>query len=127
MIGETARGRRPSDDGSGTIWVLAITLIVVVCGLIGMYRGLAVVARHRAEAAADFAALAAAGSVIEGESVACGRAATIAAANGARVLSCRIDGTDAFVSAAVAVSSVVPGRFTAVGRARAGPAPSGGR
>jgi secretion/DNA translocation related TadE-like protein len=114
-------GRPAGDRGSGSIWVLALGLVVVLAGLVGMYRGSAVVGRHRAEAAADFAALAAAAKVLE---VACASAGTVAAANGARLVSCAVDGSIATVTTAVALRGVLPGDFVATGRARAGPAPA---
>jgi secretion/DNA translocation related TadE-like protein len=117
-------GRPAGDRGSGSIWVLALGLVVVLAGLVGMYRGSAVVGRHRAEAAADFAALAAAAKVLEGGQVACASAGTVAAANGARLVSCAVDGSIATVTTAVALRGVLPGDFVATGRARAGPAPA---
>ena len=58
-----ARGQPAmSDDrGSASIWVLATALVVLAFGYAVTLRGLAVLARHRADAAADLAALAAAG------------------------------------------------------------------
>ncbi len=117
-------GVRNGDRGSGSIWVLALGLVVVLAGLVGMYRGSAMVGRHRAEAAADFAALAAAAKVLQGGQVACASAGTVAAANGARLVSCAVDGSIATVTTAVALRGVLPGDFVATGRARAGPAPA---
>lgn len=78
------------DTGSASIWVLAAALLLAVVGTAGTLRGLAVLARHRAEAAADLAALAAAGRIGLGSDY-CARAADIAARNGARIASCRVD------------------------------------
>ncbi|MDQ0378719.1 secretion/DNA translocation related TadE-like protein [Amycolatopsis thermophila] len=78
--------------------------------------GAAAVARHRASAAADLAALAAAGQAAAGTDAACGRAQWVVDRMGARMVSCRFDGWDALVE--VTVSGPVG---AASGRARAGP------
>jgi secretion/DNA translocation related TadE-like protein len=91
--------------------------------LVGLHLGAAVIARHRAEAAADLAALAAAGLAVEGAEAACRRAGEVAAAMGGTVTSCRLVGWDALVEARVPVAVTAPGIGidTAAGRARAGP------
>ena len=79
-------------------------------------------ARHRADAAADLAALAGAGRATEGAEAACGRAKSIALESGARLAHCRLEGQDVLVS--VTVDVVAPmgiGALTVVSRARAGP------
>jgi secretion/DNA translocation related TadE-like protein len=87
----------------------------VVCGLwLGVAR--AGLARQRAEAAADQAALAAARSVAGFIGSPCAAATTIAAENGARLVTCLV--ADETVDVTVAVSSPMP----ATGHARAGPA-----
>jgi secretion/DNA translocation related TadE-like protein len=82
--------RPRGDAGSASIWVLAAALLLVVVGAAGTLRGLAVLARHRVESAADLAALAAAARIGLGTDF-CARAADIAARNGARLRSCRVD------------------------------------
>jgi secretion/DNA translocation related TadE-like protein len=63
-------------------------LLLVVTGVV-VVRTLAVAARHRAESAADLAALAGAGRIgIDGGE--CGAAGAIARANGAALSSCRV-------------------------------------
>ncbi|MHC9295615.1 Rv3654c family TadE-like protein [Mycobacterium sp. LTG2003] len=79
------------------------------------YLGAAVIARHRAQAAADLAALAAAGAVVGGPEMACGRAAEIASAMRTTVTACRLDGLDVVLDVEVMVTL---GRFGA-GSARA--------
>ncbi|MEV6954987.1 Rv3654c family TadE-like protein [Streptomyces sp. NPDC051183] len=78
--------------------------------------GQAVVARHRAAAAADLAALAAAASWTHGPEAACATAVRVAVAQGARLTGCVVAGETAQVTARVA-----SGPFTPPIRARAGP------
>lgn len=85
-------------------------LIAVTTG--GFYLGSAVVARHRAQAAADLAALAAAGRLPDGVEAACGQASVIARAMTAIVIDCAVDELDVVVT-------VRAGRARAA--ARAGP------
>jgi secretion/DNA translocation related TadE-like protein len=83
----------------------------------GVYLGLAVVARHRAQAAADLAALGAAAQLPAGAEAACGRAGLLARKMRADEIHCRIQGLDVVVTVEVAV-----GRGgTARAAARAGP------
>lgn len=88
--------------------------------LIGLQLAGAVIARHRAEAAADVAALAGAAAVLLDVGAACSRAGEIAAANGARLTGCAIQEMDLTVTVAVPVSLGILGG-AASGRARAGP------
>jgi secretion/DNA translocation related TadE-like protein len=111
---------RWGDRGSASVWVLAIGLVVLVAAQAFAVVGSAMVARHRAQAAADLAALAAAMKVLEGESVACARAAEVSAHNGASLVACRLDGLDVIVTVEVAAAGSV--RWGAAQRsARAGP------
>lgn len=81
--------RTEAERGSISIWVLACCALLMVVGSVVTLRTAAVVARHRAEAAADLAALAAAGQ-IGISSAGCAAAARIAIANGSRMRSCRL-------------------------------------
>ena len=94
-----ARLRR--DRGTATVWLLATGLAVVLVGAAFALVGSAVLARHRAENAADLGALAAAVRLFDGTDP-CAAAASIVAANRARLVGCRLDGTDVVVTAAVA-------------------------
>jgi secretion/DNA translocation related TadE-like protein len=96
------------------VTVLAVAAATALVGAAG-------VARHRAGAAADLGVLAAAGQAIRGEPVACGRAATVVRANGARLGSCRLDGLDAVVTAETRAAALPRGLGTASATARAGP------
>lgn len=82
--------------------------------------GAASLARTRAEAAADSAALAAALVALDGAGVACGRAGSVAAANGADLATCALDGADVLVTVTLA-ARIGPLDAAATGRARAGP------
>jgi secretion/DNA translocation related TadE-like protein len=84
--------------------------------------GAAVDARHRAEAAADLAALAAAGQVARNGREACDRAADVAVETGGRVVLCRLQDRDALVEVEVSVHLAMAGTAAVRGRARAGPA-----
>ncbi|MDV6975162.1 Rv3654c family TadE-like protein [Mycobacterium intracellulare] len=96
-------------------------MVVVLLWATGVaaYLGSAVVARHRAQSAADLAALAAAaGHLPSGSDAACVRAAAVARAMRVDDIGCVVDGLDVVITARVAV--VVAG--TARATARAGPA-----
>jgi secretion/DNA translocation related TadE-like protein len=126
MTGAGGRGQRwyrRADRGSGAIWVLAMGAVVLLIGGATAARGLAVVGRHDAEAAADFAALAAAADGDLGARAACRTAAHIAADNRARLVSCRVVARVADVEVAQPLPSRLLSRWQAHGWARAGPAP----
>jgi secretion/DNA translocation related TadE-like protein len=99
--------------------VLAAMMVAVLLCVTGgaAYLGSVVIARHRAQAAADLAALAAAARVPSGVAAACARATAVA--RGMRVddAGCRVDGLDVVVTVRVAVAFA----GTAQAVARAGP------
>ncbi|WP_246843210.1 Rv3654c family TadE-like protein [Allokutzneria sp. NRRL B-24872] len=95
-------------------------LLSVLVLLIGL--GSAQVQRHRAEAAADLAALAAAGQTLAGTTASCGAAARVAARMAVVVTSCRLDGWDALVEVRAVPNGPLPFVVPVVARARAGPA-----
>lgn len=98
------------DRGSATIWVVAGGVLVLLVAMVAVIRGSAVLARERAEAAADLAALAAADGIGIDRSSAdlCRRACPIAAANQARLVGCAarlgVDGRTGTVDVTVAVA-----------------------
>jgi secretion/DNA translocation related TadE-like protein len=113
------------DCGSASVWVLACSALVLLIGVATSMRTSAVLARHRAESAADFAALAAAGRIgLGGDG--CAAAAALAAANGATLVSCRAElGPDGRtgtvdVSVSLAVRLPVLGAERVIVTARAG-------
>jgi secretion/DNA translocation related TadE-like protein len=84
----------------------------------GAYLGSVVVARHRAQAAADLAALAAAGWLPSGTAAACARATAVAREMRVDDARCAVDDLDVVVTVEVAVAFA----GTARAAARAGPA-----
>ncbi|MFI7116849.1 Rv3654c family TadE-like protein [Amycolatopsis sp. NPDC049868] len=111
-----------SDDrGVATAWTASIVAVLVSAAAFVFWAGAAVTARHRAEAAADLAALAAASHAMEGPGVACERARQVAVRMSVTLLACRWERGDALVE----VRSEASGRPAVTGRtearARAGP------
>lgn len=122
--GRAGRPPPPHDRGSATVWAAAGVAVIMTVFLVGLHLGAAVIARHRAEAAADLAALAAAGVAVEGAEAACDRAGEVAAAMGGTVASCGLVGWEALVEVRVPTEVALPGIDGAAGRARAGPVPA---
>jgi secretion/DNA translocation related TadE-like protein len=83
----------------------------------GAYLGSAVVARHRAQAAADLAALAAAARLPSGAAAACAMATAVAQQMRVDDARCEVDGLDVVVTVDVAVAFAGAARAAA----RAGP------
>ncbi|MGW5719649.1 Rv3654c family TadE-like protein [Amycolatopsis sp. NPDC003865] len=109
------------DSGVATIWTaMAIAALTGVAAL-GCWLATAVIARHRAETAADLGALAAASHAVEGPAQACERARWVADRMGVTLVSCRWQRLDAFVEvkARGLAFGGLPGPSA---RARAGPA-----
>lgn len=123
----TPGGRRAVDDAGSATVLAAAAVGVLVCLLgLGLQLGAATLARHRAESAADLAALAAARDAVRGADVACERAREIAAGNGARLVDCEVEGWAVRVITATPCGCVPSVSGEATGRARAGPAAPGG-
>ncbi|MFC5665052.1 Rv3654c family TadE-like protein [Kitasatospora misakiensis] len=124
MTGPRLRGRRP-DTGSATVWLLAGVLLGCVAFTAALSMGVVVGARHRAESAADLAALAAADRLLVDADGGCGRAGAVAAAQAATVVSCTADlRADAVEVVAEVPVAGLPLRLSvgpARARARAGP------
>ncbi|MER5477249.1 Rv3654c family TadE-like protein [Streptomyces sp. NPDC002734] len=109
-------GRGRGDRGSATIWTGAFmsALGVVFAAVLAMSE--AVVVRHRASAAADLAALAAARHWPDGTAAACAQADRVVRAQRVQLVRCELVGEVADV-----VAEAGHGPFTAESRARAGP------
>jgi secretion/DNA translocation related TadE-like protein len=103
----------------GVLLAMTVGALVVVS---------AVLSSHRAQSAADLAALAAAAALVRGESPsgACGQGTAVAAKNGGRLATCRA-GPDLSVDLAVEVRATVTWVGSATARARAGPSTSARR
>jgi secretion/DNA translocation related TadE-like protein len=120
----TSRAR--DDRGSATVWVLALSGVLLSFGAAAVLVGTAVAARHRAEAAADLAALAAAGSAVSGTADPCVAASSIASANGAVLESCTVGpGAVVEIRVGVRVTMASLGVRWAHADARAGPVEPG--
>jgi secretion/DNA translocation related TadE-like protein len=111
------------DDGAATVLVLAVCAVLAVLGGVLAEAGLAAVTRHRAAAAADAAAIAAAIHSTEGPLAACAVAERTLAANGARPATCTVDGPFALVRDRVAAPGWIAWAGSASAVARAGPDP----
>lgn len=128
MTHPPSRASTLGDRGSATVWVLACGLAILLLAVAAAGWVAALLARHRAETAADLAALAAAdriGFAADGEAV-CEAARPIARSNGGSVLDCHAtlqpDGRSGTVVVRVATAADLPvvGRVTATASARAG-------
>ena len=128
------------DDGSATLWALALVLVLWVSVAGVLLAGIAVAARHRAATAADLAALAAASAMSAASfpppasamatgaepmthaAAACAAARQIAEANRATIAGCQVSGAVVEVTATVTIDAL---RYLGVGAvsasARAGP------
>ncbi|WP_269203764.1 Rv3654c family TadE-like protein, partial [Mycobacterium colombiense] len=94
------RFRRPSRRGErGSATVVAAWMIIALLAATGAgaYLGSAVVARHRAQAVADLAALAGAARVTSGADAACAGAAGVARRMRVDDIGCAVDGLDVVV------------------------------
>ncbi|GAA2619587.1 hypothetical protein GCM10010411_64210 [Actinomadura fulvescens] len=97
----------------GVVWVAALTAMAV-----GSVR----VARHRADAAADLAALGGAARVAEGRAAACGAAEIVAVKAGGRLSACGVKGRVVEVTVTVVLQvPIARDALRVSSRARAGP------
>jgi secretion/DNA translocation related TadE-like protein len=114
------REREPGEEGFATIVAVGLALVIMVVAAAVGAAGAVVAARHRAEAVADMAALAAAQHAVAGQDAACAAARALTDAEHVALLQCRLDGLDALVTTATAP----PGRLALLGlvhgEARAG-------
>jgi len=91
----------------------------------GVYVGSAVIARHRAQAAADLAAVAAAVHLANGTGAACSQASTLARAMSAAVAQCVVEDLDVVVTVETSLPLQLIGVGPARATARAGPVENG--
>jgi secretion/DNA translocation related TadE-like protein len=98
--------------------MMAVLLAITIGGV---YVGSAVIARHRAQAAADLAAVAAAVHLGDGTGTACSQASTLARAMGAAVTRCLVEDLDVVITVETPVSLGRIGGGPARATARAGP------
>lgn len=114
--------RKGRERGSGTLLVVAVSLVVLVLtGLVAVVAGY-LVAGHAARGSADLVALSAAAEQVRGGR-ACSVAASVASANRVRLQECRVRGDSFDFVVAVTVSLPVnappglPTRLLATARA----------
>jgi secretion/DNA translocation related TadE-like protein len=112
------------ERGAGSVLVLAATMMIVVGSLVAATLGSGIAARHRAAAAADLAALAAAGALVRpaGEHP-CGAAERVSRANGATLRECNVERGEVEVAASAPITGPLRWLTDPVRRARAGVPP----
>lgn len=127
MTGRATMTAAPRDEqGSAALIVLGLVGVLVTVTLAGLVVGALLTGQRRAAAAADLAALAAADSVVSSTpvlstSAPCEEAAKIGVANGARLVSCTVEGDEVTVAVVVSVPVLMGADVAVSGRARAGP------
>ncbi len=109
-----------SERGAATVAACLALTALLAATLLFLQVGVVVVARHRAQAAADLGALAAAGA-LTAEADACSRARDLGQRMRVRVRSCTIAGWDVTVVAEVTASLGPLGTPDVRAVARAGP------
>ena len=113
--------RRRNDLGAATVLALATCAVLALVAVVLAEAGMAAATRHRADLAADAAALAAAGHAAAGPDVACAEARRVLQLDGARLVSCVLDGPFALVRDRVTAPGWIAWAGWAAGVARAGP------
>lgn len=109
------------ERGSATVAGAGLIIAVLALLVIGLQLGSAVVARHRAEASADLAALASAAQSVASREAACRSAARVAERMSTTLVSCELDGWDAIVQVSARPSRLIERFGVANATARAGP------
>jgi secretion/DNA translocation related TadE-like protein len=107
------------------VWALTVVLVLWAAAAVASLEITAVQVRHRAGAAADAAALAAAAEGGLDPAAACMAARAAAERVGARVRSCTLAGPYAVVAVSVSPGPPLTWAGPVVARARAGPADTG--
>jgi secretion/DNA translocation related TadE-like protein len=128
------RGRRGDEQGIATVWGAALVAVLSVVTFVAAGATGLVGARHRAESAADLAALAGAVAARDGAD-ACAAAAEVAGANDGELLTCAESDRAVEVTVGVLTPVLWGATWQQVGAARAGPGdapqdspvPTGGR
>mgnify|MGYP002629079296 CR=1 FL=1 len=115
-----------SERGSASLVAATIVAALAAVTVGGAHVGAAIIARHRAQASADLASLAAAAYVPAGRGIACEQASVLARAMGTSAVTCEVDGLDVVVTveASMTLGAALMGPARAA--ARAGPAETGG-
>ncbi|MFC9788095.1 Rv3654c family TadE-like protein [Rhodococcus sp. NPDC127528] len=109
------------ERGAATVLACFAMLALISLALVIGHLGAAVATRHRAQAAADLGALAAAAALDRGGEAACAAARGVADRMRVTLRECRIEGWDAIVTVGVRAGLTAVGSGDAVAAARAGP------
>lgn len=109
------------DRGVGTLWVVVSIAVLASFAVGAAAVGGAVVTRHRASSAADFAALAGADALAHGAADPCAAALRVAVRYGAALRSCSTSGLVVDVVVELPAGGLLGPSRTATVRARAGP------
>ena len=123
-----AVGEPPVGDGergSATVVGIGAVLALLAVFALALQLGSAMITRHRVEAAADLAALAAAAHAVSGTPQACGRARRVAENMAVRLTACEVRGWEVSVRAEAAPPGFLARFGMARATARAGPADTG--
>ncbi|MCC3316298.1 Rv3654c family TadE-like protein [Nocardia africana] len=115
-----ARRGRGCDGGATVTACLALTALLLVTVVIVQFAAV-VCARHRAQSAADSAALAAAGALDSGAEAACDQADSVVRRMRMRVRTCSVRDWDVTVTVDGSVTLALLGKRSVVAIARAGP------
>lgn len=110
------------EQGSTTVVGLGAVLAVLAVFAVALQLGAAMITRHRAEAAADLAALAAASHAVSGAVDACATARRVTDRMAAGMVSCELRGWEVDVRVEAAPPGLLARFGTARATARAGPA-----
>jgi secretion/DNA translocation related TadE-like protein len=113
--------RRPADDGVATVVAVGALAGLIVVTAVAVSLGGAVSTRHRLEAAADLAALAAAAHAVQGTEAGCGAARRVTEGMAARLIACRLADWDVEVEVSAGASLPFVAPVAAHAYARAGP------
>jgi secretion/DNA translocation related TadE-like protein len=118
-----SRDLRPRrvESGSGTIWVLAMALVLVVGGVVAATVASVAGAGRRADTAADLAALSAAARLTTTPESSCRVARQVVDAHEARLVACSVTGDQVDVAVEVDIRGLGGGLFVVRSRARADP------
>ncbi|RRO17227.1 hypothetical protein EIL87_10485 [Saccharopolyspora rhizosphaerae] len=111
-----------NDRGSASVLAAVLTLVVLVLLWWLIQLGAVTTARHRAEGAADLAALAAAAHAIGGPEGACAHAERVAKGMRSRLTGCALTGREVRVEVVAELPGPLVGGEPPSARARAGPA-----
>jgi secretion/DNA translocation related TadE-like protein len=110
-----------ADDGFATVWAAGVITALMTLATVITYLGAAVITRHRAESAADLAALAGAAHAVSGEAVACERARWVASRMGGELVVCVQRQWNVAVQVAVRPPGLIGDFGSALASAAAGP------